>query len=37
MPALLGVVKLVDLNTFQVVFFFAHLDDVHTIQSYIRL
>ena len=31
MPVLLGVVELVDFDTFQVVFFFTHLDDVNAL------
>ena len=37
MPVLLHIVELVDLYTFQILFFFAHLDDVYTLQSQIRL
>ena len=37
MPVLLSVVELVDLDTFLIVFFFTHLDDVNTLQSLISL
>ena len=37
MPVLLSAVKLVDLNTFQIIFFFTHLDDVYTLQPLISL
>ena len=33
MPVLLSVVKHVVLNTFQILFFLTHLDDVYTLQS----
>ena len=37
MPILLGVVELVDFDTFQIIFVFPHLDDVNTLQSFISL
>ena len=33
MPVLLSVIELVDLDTFQIAFFFTHLDDVDTLQT----
>ena len=37
MLVLLSVVKLVDLDTCQIIFFFTHLDDVNTLQALISL
>ena len=37
MPILLNVVELVDLDTFQIIFFFTHLNDMNTLKSLINL